>query len=53
MGQVDGADSRVQLREFLEERWKGVRPVLWGDQLREHEFIGEIYMGILNLDKAR
>jgi glycerol-3-phosphate dehydrogenase len=53
MGKMDGADSKAQLKEFLEERWKGVRPVLWGDQLREHEFIGEIYLGILNLDKNR
>jgi glycerol-3-phosphate dehydrogenase len=53
MGKEGHIDSNAQLKEFLEERWKGIRPVLWGDQLREHQFIEEIYLGILNLDKAK
>jgi glycerol-3-phosphate dehydrogenase len=52
MGRSDEKHSNAQLKEFLEERWRGIRPVLWGDQLREHQFLEEIYMGILNLDKA-
>jgi glycerol-3-phosphate dehydrogenase len=52
MGYVKEIDSNAQLKEFLEERWRGVRPVLWGDQLRELQFMEEIYLGILNLDKA-
>ena len=53
MDKVEAINSNAQLKGFLEERWKGIRPVLWGDQLREHEFIGEMYMGILNLDKVK
>jgi len=53
MGKAGAMDSNSQLKGFLEERWRGVRPVLWGDQLREHQFIEEIYLGILNLDKAK
>ena len=53
MGKEGHIDSNAQLKEFLEERWRGIRPVLWGDQLREHQFIEEIYLGILNLDKAK
>jgi glycerol-3-phosphate dehydrogenase len=53
MGKAGAMDSNSQLKGFLEERWKGVRPVLWGDQLREHQFIEEIYLGILNLDKVK
>jgi glycerol-3-phosphate dehydrogenase len=53
MGKVEAINSHAQLKGFLEERWKGIRPVLWGDQLREHQFIEEIYMGILNLDKEK
>lgn len=53
MGKAGAMDSNTQLKGFLEERWRGVRPVLWGDQLREHQFIEEIYLGILNLDKAK
>jgi len=52
-GKVEAVNSNAQLKGFLEERWKGIRPVLWGDQLREHQFIEEMYMGVLNLDKEK
>jgi glycerol-3-phosphate dehydrogenase len=38
------------LKGFLEERWKGIRPVLWGTSLREQELIETIYKGLLNLE---
>ncbi len=45
------------LYDFLEERWKGIRPVLWGDGLRESEFTYWIYQGLFGLshinDKKR
>jgi glycerol-3-phosphate dehydrogenase len=34
------------LHDFLEERWKGTKPVLWGDALREAEFSYWIYQGL-------
>ncbi|MNR65291.1 Anaerobic glycerol-3-phosphate dehydrogenase subunit A [compost metagenome] len=37
------------LRQFLEERHKGTRPVLWGDALRETEFTYWIYEGLFGL----
>jgi glycerol-3-phosphate dehydrogenase len=37
------------LVDFLEERWKGIRPVLWGDALRELEFTYWIYQGLLGM----
>jgi glycerol-3-phosphate dehydrogenase len=37
------------LRDFLEERWKGIRPVLWGTSLKEEELIESIYKGLFNL----
>ncbi|MDR2076188.1 MAG: anaerobic glycerol-3-phosphate dehydrogenase subunit A [Desulfovibrio sp.] len=40
-------------RAFLEERWHGVRPLLWGNQLREVELERGIYGASLNLDGAR
>ena len=43
------ADSMCR---FLQERWKGLRPVLWGQQAREMEFSRSVYAGILNLDGA-
>jgi glycerol-3-phosphate dehydrogenase len=53
MDKVEATNSNAQLKGFLEERWKGIRPVLWGDQLREQQFIEEMYMGVLNLDKEK
>ncbi|MBW2058482.1 MAG: anaerobic glycerol-3-phosphate dehydrogenase subunit A [Deltaproteobacteria bacterium] len=39
------------LKDFLERRWKGVRPVVEGDQLREEQVAEEIYIGIFGLEK--
>ncbi len=40
------------LCRFLQERWKGLRPAIWGQQAREMEFSRAVYAGILNLDGA-
>ncbi|OGP75435.1 MAG: hypothetical protein A2V86_17290 [Deltaproteobacteria bacterium RBG_16_49_23] len=48
MGLAEG-DSNKILRGFLEERWKGIRPVLWGSSIKEEELIESIYKGIFNL----
>jgi glycerol-3-phosphate dehydrogenase len=45
---VEG-DSNKILKDFLEERWKGIRPVLWGSSLKEEELIESIYKGIFNI----
>jgi glycerol-3-phosphate dehydrogenase len=42
-------DSNSILKGFLEERWKGIRPILWGTTLKEEELIESIYKGIFNL----
>jgi glycerol-3-phosphate dehydrogenase len=42
-------DSNRLLGEFLEERWKGIRPILWGTAVKEEELIESIYKGIFNL----
>ena len=36
-------DSLTRLREFLQGRWKGIRPVLLGRTLRETEMTRSIY----------
>jgi glycerol-3-phosphate dehydrogenase len=48
LGMVEG-DPNKKLKEFLEERWKGIRPVAWGTALKEEELIESIYKGIFNL----
>lgn len=46
-GGVSGQQSSQLLVEFLEERWKGIKPIFWGDALREAEFSYWIYEGLL------
>lgn len=45
------AQSLTQLSEFLNERWKGVQPVAWGDALRESEFTRWVYLGLCGLQQ--
>ena len=51
-GRADGDEAVRMLAAFLEERWKGVRPVLWGDALREIEFTYWIYQGLFGLGRG-
>lgn len=37
---------------FMQERWKGARPTMWGIQAREMELGRAIYSGVLNLNGA-
>jgi glycerol-3-phosphate dehydrogenase len=39
------------LIEFLQERWKGLRPVMWGDNLQQMELDLNIYRHILGIDR--
>jgi len=48
LGMVEN-DSNKILKGFLEERWKGIRPILWGTSLKEEELMENIYKGIFNL----
>jgi glycerol-3-phosphate dehydrogenase len=50
-GKVAPAESLSLLKNFLEERWKGIRPVLWGPQLREEQLIQALYTELFNLDR--
>ena len=42
-------DPLVGLRRFLEERWRGQRTAVWGDQARQALLNQAIYRGIFNL----
>lgn len=48
---TDGSEATKMLIDFLEERWKGIRPVLWGDTLREAEFAYWVCEGMFGLGK--
>ena len=38
------------LRDFLQERWKGVTPILWGQQLKQERLDELIYLSLMNAD---
>lgn len=50
-GDMDGCAASRDLREFIEERWKGTRPICWGDALREAEFTYWVYEGLFELSE--
>jgi glycerol-3-phosphate dehydrogenase len=37
--------------EFLQERWKGLRPVMWAANLRQLELDLNIYRDLLGADR--
>lgn len=41
--------AKQDLTDFLNERWKGMAPVAWGDTLRESEFTMWLYDGVCGL----
>jgi hypothetical protein len=44
-----GPDPVVGLERFLEERWRGQRSTIWGDQARQAMLNHAIYRGIFDL----
>jgi glycerol-3-phosphate dehydrogenase len=49
-GGLDAPAAGASLNAFLEERWKGVWPILYGDQLRQTRFDEWIFHGVLDVD---
>ncbi|MCG5050278.1 anaerobic glycerol-3-phosphate dehydrogenase subunit A [Pectobacterium brasiliense] len=49
LGTATPEQSHTQLSQFLNERWKGIRPIAWGNALRESEFTSWIYQGLCGL----
>ncbi|HSJ49727.1 MAG TPA: anaerobic glycerol-3-phosphate dehydrogenase subunit GlpA [Actinomycetota bacterium] len=51
--QVQGIPASVanrSLLDFLQERWKGVHPILYGDQLRQARLDDWIFQGLLDVN---
>lgn len=51
-GPLCARKARADLAEFLNERWKGMAPVAWGDTLRESEYTAWIYRGVCGLSEC-
>ena len=43
-------EPNLLLRDFLQERWKGVTPILWGRNCARSGWIELIYLSLLNAD---
>jgi glycerol-3-phosphate dehydrogenase len=50
-GLVQPGQSTAVLRRFLEQRFAGTAPVLWGDQLREEALNYAIYATLFGMDR--
>lgn len=48
--QIPVEQANASLRDFLQERWKGVLPILWGQQLRQERLNELIYRSLLSAD---
>jgi glycerol-3-phosphate dehydrogenase len=44
------ASTGALLRHFLQERWKGLTAIMWGDQLRQERLDEIIYLDTLGVD---
>ena len=47
---LSAEEANTTLRSFLEERWKGVWPILYGDQLRQARLDDWIFQGVLDVE---
>ncbi len=50
---IDTEQANAALLDYIRERWKGVWPVLYGDQLRETRLDEWIFHGVLDVDHLR
>jgi len=49
IGELDSNQGLDSLKDFLRERWRGVRPLLWDTPLRQAELQEALYCGLLGL----
>jgi glycerol-3-phosphate dehydrogenase len=49
LGGIDSAQANASLLDYVRERWKGVWPVLYGDQLREARLDEWLLQGVLDI----
>jgi glycerol-3-phosphate dehydrogenase len=47
---IEAEESNRALLDFLQERWKGVWPILYGDQLRQARLDDWIFQGVLDVE---
>jgi glycerol-3-phosphate dehydrogenase len=50
MDGLSARDADQSLLQFLQERWKGMWPILYGDQLRQARFDDWIFQGVFDVE---
>ncbi|MDY0571992.1 anaerobic glycerol-3-phosphate dehydrogenase subunit A [Pasteurella multocida] len=45
--------STTQLASFMEERWRGIEPIAWGEAMREADFTSWVYYSLLGLNDVK
>jgi glycerol-3-phosphate dehydrogenase len=46
---IDTEQANAALLDYLRERWKGVWPILYGDQLRQSRLDDWFYQGVFDI----
>ncbi|MBQ7940917.1 MAG: anaerobic glycerol-3-phosphate dehydrogenase subunit A [Muribaculaceae bacterium] len=42
--------AKTDMADFIQERWKGMNPIAWGDTMNEAQFMSWIYEGVCGLN---
>lgn len=43
--------AKDDMADFIQERWKGMNPIAWGDTMNEAQFMSWIYEGVCGLSR--
>ena len=43
--------AKADMADFIQERWKGMNPIAWGDTMNEAQFMSWIYEGVCGLNE--
>jgi glycerol-3-phosphate dehydrogenase len=49
-GELHAGEGLINLRQFLNQRWKGIRPVLWDASLIQEELQEALHCGLFGLE---
>ena len=51
LAKAEAKQSQYELASVMAERWKGMRPVAWGDTLKEAQLMSVVYEGLCGLNQ--
>jgi glycerol-3-phosphate dehydrogenase len=51
-GLIEGSEGISQMRDFLQERWRGQHPLMWGQKLAQAELLEAMHCGFFGLEQS-